>query len=129
MDPDKSSVRVSVETIYAAIYAQPRSGLKTIMIEAPQHNLRPPLPDCRPPRNDPAAEDRHLVLSRARDVAAWQQRKHQENTKGLLRQFMPKGTDLSNLGEASLNGVAALMNTRPRNTIGQKHQSKPRPTK
>jgi len=31
---DNSSAHVSHETIYAAIYAQPRGGLKTAMIEA-----------------------------------------------------------------------------------------------
>jgi len=34
MHPDDPSQRVSHETIYAAIYAQPRGGLKTLMIEA-----------------------------------------------------------------------------------------------
>ena len=34
MYPDDPSQRVSHETIYAAIYAQPRGGLKTLMIEA-----------------------------------------------------------------------------------------------
>jgi len=34
MHPDDPSQRVSHETIYAAIYAQPRGGLKALMIEA-----------------------------------------------------------------------------------------------
>ena len=36
MKPDDPSARVSHETIYATIYAQPRGGLKTAMIEAPR---------------------------------------------------------------------------------------------
>jgi len=34
MKPDDPSARVSAETIYAAIYAQPRGGLKAAMIDA-----------------------------------------------------------------------------------------------
>ena len=34
MKPNDASARVSLETIYAAIYAQPRGGLKTAMVDA-----------------------------------------------------------------------------------------------
>src|SRR5690606_16357471 len=67
----------------------------------------------------------HVQIAAATELAIYScaphspwQRGTNDNTNGLLRQYFPKGTDLSLWGPGYLDKVAAELNNRPRKTLG-----------
>lgn len=69
----------------------------------------------------------HAQLSQRLKIDIWfcdphkpWQRGSNENTNGLLRQFLPKGMDLSQVSQRELNYYAHLLNGRPRMTLNWK---------
>lgn len=83
---------------------------------------------CRSITYDRGSEmARHAELAKALDIKVYicdayrpWQRGLNENTNGLIRQYLPKGTDLGQVSAGQLEAIEYLLNNRPRRVLGYK---------
>src|SRR5207302_1476428 len=126
--PHEPEMWVSHEAIYQSIYVQGRGSLRKELAVCLRSGraLRLPQMIWKSLTWDQGMELRnHAQIKLATgleiyfcDPAKPWQRGSNENTNGLLRQYFPKGTDLSVHGPDYLEFVAVEMNRRPRETLG-----------
>jgi len=117
---------VERQTRYVMLVRLPSKDTKTVVSALIKSARRLPKELCRSltwDRGKEMADHRRFTL--ATDIQVYfcdphhpWQRGTNENTNGLLRQYFPKGIDLSAVTQAKLNAVAREMNERPRKTLG-----------
>ena len=117
---------VERHTRFVMLIKLPGKDTTSVIAALTQHVRRLPAELCRSLTWDRGHEMAdHAKFTIATDVqvyfcdpqSPWQ-RGSNENTNGLLRQYFPKGTDLSSYSQSYLNQIALRLNTRPRQTLG-----------
>ena len=124
---NNSQIATLVErhTRYVMLVRVPSKDTKTVInaLIKQAHKLpREPYTSLTWDRGKAMADHKRFGLATDIDVyfcdpqQPWQ-RGSNENTNGLLRQYFPKGMDLSNVHQNKLNAVARQLNERPRETL------------
>ncbi len=124
----KTQIATLVErhTRYVMLAKIPSKGTQTVVSALIKHARKLPSELYKSltwDRGKELVDHRRFSLATDIDVyfcdpqSPWQ-RGSNENTNGLLRQYFPKGTDLSVHSQAHLNKVAHQLNGRPRQTLG-----------
>lgn len=125
--PSDADMPVSPETIYRSLFVQSRGVLKRCR----HAGTGTPCPSATSGRDEIADLGRgsELAAHRAFTMATtvqvyfcdpqspWQ-RGANENTNGLLRQYLPPAANISGYSQAQLDAIALRLNTRPRMTLG-----------
>jgi IS30 family transposase len=119
---------VERQTRYVMLVSVPSKDTKTVINALIKHAHKLPRELYKSLTWDRGSEmANHKRFSLATDIevyfcdprSPWQ-RGSNENTNGLLRQYFPKGMDLSNIHQNRLNAVARQLNERPRKTLAFK---------
>lgn len=127
---NRSSVGTLVErtTRFVVLARMDNAGTKSVVDSFSAVLNREPEALCRSMTYDQGREMHgHKILTERTGVqiyfadphSPWQ-RGSNENTNGLLRQYMPKGADLAIYSQEELDAIALSLNTRPRQTLGWK---------
>lgn len=117
---------VERRTRYVMLVRAPRKDTETVVKALTKHAQKLPRELYKSLTWDRGSEMAgHKTFSLATDINVYfcdpqhpWQRGSNENTNALLRQYFPKGMDLSNVHQNRLNAVARRLNERPRKTLG-----------
>jgi IS30 family transposase len=127
--PSDPVMRVSHETIYLSLFVQSRGALRRELQRCLRTGGRCATRRASAcPRAVASSAHTRFTVDTGVQVyfcdprSPWQ-RGSNENTNGLLRQYLSRGADLRQLDQADLDAIAAELNGRPRQTLGFKTPS------
>ncbi len=117
---------VERHTRFVMLLKVPSKDTATVVAALGKHVSKLPQQLCRSltwDRGKEMADHKNFTIATKIQVyfcdprSPWQ-RGTNENTNGLLRQYFPRGTELSRFSQAHLNRIALRLNQRPRKTLG-----------